>query len=458
MKKLFTILLLFVGFVQSAYAQEPYAVLSEDGKTLTFYYDNNKAAKNGMGVGPFAFVWNSEIENYEFNSTWDEHKYQISKVVFDASFSKCSSVTSTAYWFYGFGNLTDIEGIENLNTANVTDMRWMFHECTSLANLDLSNFNTAKVIDMESMFADCLKLATLDLSNFNTGNVKSMRSMFCRCSGLTNLDLSNFNTANVTDMQLMFSKCSGLKNLNVSNFNTANVTTMYWMFEDCSGLTSLDVSKFNTANVESMDGMFMGCSGLTNLDVSRFNTANVTGKFGMGYMFNGCSSLTSLDVSNFNTEKVTNLECMFWDCSSLTSLDVSNFNTANVTRMSFMFNGCSKLSTIYCNDTWNCEQSIWMFKDCEALKGAISYDSDKIDSHDSDMINATCANPTTGYFTAVTKGDANADNKITDEDVEVVANRLMLDKTDKFVFVGADSNGDKEVNVIDIVDIINKKK
>ncbi len=74
------------------------------------------------------------------------------------------------------------------------------------------------------------------------------------------------------------------------------------------------------------------------------------------------------------------------------------------------------------------------------------------------LYDVTYANPTTGFFTAVTEGDANGDNKITDEDVTVVANRLMHNMTDKYVFVGADSNGDKNVNVADIVDIINKKE
>ena len=237
---------------------------------------------------------------------------------------------------------------------------------------------------------------------------------------------------------------------------------MSMVFYGCSGLTSLDVSNFNTAQVTNMVSMFDGCSGLTSLDVSNFNTSKVKD---MRYVFEDCSSLTSLDVSNFNTENVEQMEGLFRNCTGLTSLDVSRFNTAKVKSMTGnpeyvpdgdkhgVFYGCSKLTTIYCNDAWSCERSQNLFTGCTALKGAISYNSS--------MTDVNYANPTTGYFTAVTEGDANADNKITDEDVEVVANRLMLDKTNttsKFVFAGADSNGDKEVNVVDIVDIINKKE
>ena len=44
--------------------------------------------------------------------------------------------------------------------------------------------------------------------------------LFYNCSSLTNLDLSNFNTQNVTKIQCMFYGCSSLTNLNLSNFNT----------------------------------------------------------------------------------------------------------------------------------------------------------------------------------------------------------------------------------------------
>ena len=50
MKKLFAFMLLLFGAVQGIYAQEPYAVLSDDNTTLTFYYDNKKKARDGMNI------------------------------------------------------------------------------------------------------------------------------------------------------------------------------------------------------------------------------------------------------------------------------------------------------------------------------------------------------------------------------------------------------------------------
>ena len=50
MKKLFVLMLLLIEAMQGIYAQEPYAVLSVDNTTQTFYYDTNKVANGYMKV------------------------------------------------------------------------------------------------------------------------------------------------------------------------------------------------------------------------------------------------------------------------------------------------------------------------------------------------------------------------------------------------------------------------
>ena len=185
-------------------------------------------------------------------------------------------------------------------------------------------------------------LENLDLSSFNTSNVTNMEYMFRNCSSLTSIDLKNFNTSKVTNMSYMFYECSSLINLDLSGFNTSSVTTMNDMFMLCESLMSLDLNGFNTSKVTNMKSMFYECSSLISLDLSGFNTSSVTT---MNDMFSWCSSLTSLDLSSFNTSKVTAMAGMFEGCSSLTSLDISSFNTSNVTNMRFMFSNCSKLQT-----------------------------------------------------------------------------------------------------------------
>ena len=55
-----------------------------------------------------------------------------------------------------------------------------------------------------------LIIKKLNLSNFNTNNVTDMSYMFTECSKLQELDLSNFNTNKVTDMSYMSHGCSSI--------------------------------------------------------------------------------------------------------------------------------------------------------------------------------------------------------------------------------------------------------
>ena len=92
------------------------------------------------------------------------------------------------------------------DTSNVTDMEWMFNNCSSLQTLDLSSFDTSNVTNMGRTFGFCSSLQTLDLSSFDTSNVTDMGSMFMGCNKLTSLDLSGWNTSNVTNMSSMFQR------------------------------------------------------------------------------------------------------------------------------------------------------------------------------------------------------------------------------------------------------------
>ena len=193
---------------------------------------------------------------------WLTQKEDIKKVVFDASFANARP-TSCYKWFYMCTSLTEIEGIENLNTEEVTNMGSMFSGCYDLTQLDLSNFDTQNVENMSDMFVSCLDLKSLNVSNFDTQKVKDMNDMFYHCPSLTSLDVSNFDTQNVEDMSYMFSSCEGLTSLDLSNFDTQKVTDMSDMFWDSSALTTIYVSdKFVTTKVSSGAKMFQGCTNL----------------------------------------------------------------------------------------------------------------------------------------------------------------------------------------------------
>ncbi len=234
------------------------------------------------------------------NSAWVKDKQTVATInknlgngtivhiVFDKSFSSYTP-TSLYYFFERLTKLETITGLEYLNTAKVTDMRYMFNNCSKLTSLDVTNFNTAKVTDMSYMFSSCKSLTSLDVTKFDTRNVTTMEGMFSSCSKLPSLDVTNFNTVNVKNMMKMFAGCKALTSLDVTNFNSENVTNMNRMFYNCSKLTSLDVSNFNTKKVTNMSFMFSYCSTLTTIYVNdKFVIDKVTNG---SYMFDNCTNL-----------------------------------------------------------------------------------------------------------------------------------------------------------------------
>ena len=225
-------------------------------------------------------------------------------IVFDKSFSSYTP-TSLYYFFERLTKLETITGLEYLNTAKVTDMRYMFNNCSKLTSLDVTNFNTAKVTDMSYMFSSCKSLTSLDVTKFDTRNVTTMEGMFSSCSKLPSLDVTNFNTVNVKNMMKMFAGCKALTSLDVTNFNSENVTNMNRMFYKCSKLTSLDVSNFNTKKVTNMSFMFSYCSTLTTIYVNdKFVIDKVTNG---SYMFDNCTNLKGFIDNKNNSDKTDHI-------------------------------------------------------------------------------------------------------------------------------------------------------
>ena len=169
------------GYFSRAIPRVKYA----DG-TLTFFLASketlgeNEYGIYGLGAKP-DWVWKNP------NVT------KVTKVVFDPAFANARPTNCYA-WFQGYVNLTSIEGIEYLNTSQVTDMHNMFSECSHLQTTDFSGFDTRKVKDMSYMFHNCGSLKSLDISNFNTSEVTDMRGMFESCIGLTSLDQYSVNS------------------------------------------------------------------------------------------------------------------------------------------------------------------------------------------------------------------------------------------------------------------------
>ena len=445
-------------------------------------YDNRPWVKYADGTLTFRCgykkIWGEN--EYALNSdenlpAWNTHKDNITQVVFEASFANARP-TSCYAWFQDFIKLKQIEGIENLNTENVTDMSDMFRFCSSLTSLDVTHFNTGNVTSMADMFSSCPRLAELDVTHFNTANVKDMSDMFASCSGLISLDVTNFNTANVTNMRYMFKGCFKLKEIYVSDkFVTDDVIDSKDMFLGCHSLSGdIDQNsvKVNDKTYAKTAGGYFRDKAYDNRPWVKYADGTLT--FRCGYKktlgeneyalnsgeekpawytlhddinlvvfeasfanarptscyawFQGFENLKQIEgIENLNTANVTDMSNMFKNCSNLAELDLTHFNTENVTNMWIMFDGCSALTTIYVSDefviTNITNKNYSLFYGCEKLKGAIKYNEGKT--------NYRFANYTTGYFTKLV--GKNGDEKIGAAGETLAMDNLVLEDSKDFV-------------------------
>ena len=401
---------------------EAYAVYTtEEGeRTLTFYYDTQKNSRTGS-------IYNVEYHN------WLGTASNMNRVVFDPSFADYRP-TSTSEWFLNMSNLLSIEGIEYLNTSEVTDMSSMFNNCGGqyflMKTLDLSHFNTAKVTNMQAMFANNSHLTTIIVGNgWTTDAVTNSANMFYGCTQLKGDQGTAYNVSKVDatyarldggtgspgyfshfkepyacymagNKSLTFyydnqrsSRAGTTYDLNTGNnrpgwtedysvasairtvafdqsFATALPATTAYWFADMAGLRT--ITGWENLNTQFVTDMSYMFSncGMPTLDLSSFNTFLTRD---MSYMFYRCRA-ASIDLSSFDTSSVTTMEGMFNWCFNLTRLDLDNFKTPNVEVMTSMFENCPYLNTICVGTNWSTAAvtaSDNMFYGCTRLVGGL---------------------------------------------------------------------------------------
>ena len=492
-------------------ATEAYACYTPSNKTLTFYYDTQRASRTGT--------------TYDLNTDnlpeWvNDHNAIVLKVVFDRLFANARP-TSTCGWFLDMQYLQTITDMNYLNTSEVTNMSSMFALCPKLTSLDLSSFNTSKVIDVTGMFNGCNGLTSLDLSSFNTSKVTYMTFMFYNCTNLRTIyvgdgwstaavglysdDIFNGCTSLVGGMGTTYDenhvdKAYAHIDGGPSNpgyftrdpnspeayacYTPSNTTLTFYYDTQRSSRTGTTYDLNTGANITGwesdgtnasvtkvvFDPSFAGARPTTTYDwfydmtnlqsitgMSYLNTSEVTN---MNWMFNSCSKLTSIDLSGFNTSKVTDMRFMFYNCTGLTSLDLSSFNTSNVTNMFNMFGGCSGLRTIYVGNGWSTAavtESSDMFFYCISLVGGqgTAYSSSNPRNKTYAHIDGGPSNP--GYFTAKNaglRGDVNGDGSVNISDVTALIDYLLSGNASGINLSGADCNQDSSVNISDVTALI----
>ena len=360
----------------------PFVEWNTTTNNLTFKYGNKPADVAGEYR---CFDINRQTEGHP---EWSEifNKPEVTTVVFDESF-KYFYPTSCREWFSPGYYLTNIEGLEYLNTNEVTDMSQMFKACYSLPNIDLTHFNTDKVTEMDHMFYLCQSLTTLDLSEFNTSRVATMYQMFMSCNSLQTVYVNcNFTTENCNDNDnQMFAQCAklagatacdgtsdiGTNRANYVNGYLTDIAYARWSddgktltfysnhdrqsgdfgvlhgeaaqspswFEDeneryATATRVVFDESFSNARPTSCDYWFVGFQSLEGIEgIEHLNTLETTS---MGGMFSGCVVKNTMNLSALNTSKVKNMSNMFYN-AQIPSVSLSGLDCSEVTDMEAMF-------------------------------------------------------------------------------------------------------------------------
>ncbi|EPM6861595.1 BspA family leucine-rich repeat surface protein [Enterococcus hirae] len=431
------------------------------------------------GTSPYTFDENTgvltigtgELSGYKESPWYANEKVDakaIKKIVLSG---KIVAPENARLLFSGNGdlkNVTEIEGLSQLDTSNVTSMDFMFSGMSSVTSLDVSGFDTSNVTDMHSMFSGMSSVTSLDVSGFDTSNVTKMYYMFSGMSNLTSLDVSNFNTSNVKDMDFMFKGMSSVTSLDLSVFDTSNVTTMKDMFADTplKKLILGDTFKFVngqgalTSAWKREDGKgkaytaedFMKNYGTGDLTAGTYVSA--TGWWGTSpYNFDKntgtltieAGELSGYEESPWNSDKVDikaikkivlsgkvvapeNANLLFTGSLSKGNLmnvteieGLSQLDTSNVTAMQSMFYGLSSVTSLDVSgfDTSNVTTMENMFYNISSVTSldVSSFDTSKVTTMRSMFKNTPLAKLTLGdHFKAIGDTGLSAPKALNDGD------------------------------------------
>lgn len=335
----------------------PFVEWNTTTNNLTFKYGNKPADIAGEYS---CFDINGQTEEHP---EWSEifNKPEVTTVVFDESF-KYFYPTSCREWFSTGYYLKNIEGLEYLNTNEVTDMSQMFKACYSLPNIDLTHFNTDKVTEMDQMFYACWSLTTLDLSEFNTSSVATMYQMFMSCNSLQTVYVNcNFTTENCNDNDnQMFAQCAklagatacdgtsdiGTNRANYVNGYLTDIAYARWS-DDGKTLTFYSNHDRQSGDFGVLHGEAAQSPSWLEDENERYATAtrvvfdesfSNARPTSCGYWFASFQSLEGIEgIEHLNTSETTSMEGMFYGCVVKNNMNLSAHNTSKVKNMSNMF-------------------------------------------------------------------------------------------------------------------------
>ncbi|TGD22550.1 BspA family leucine-rich repeat surface protein [Companilactobacillus suantsaicola] len=158
--------------------------------------------------------------------------------------NKVTAPKNSSYLFSDMPNLTAINNLSNFDTTTTENTEGMFKNDSSIESIDLSNNNLATIKNASHMFENNSSLKTVTYPTKGVNNASTMNKiqdtsyMFANCISLTDPDVSGWQTHYINNMTAMFKNDANITDLNLQgwleyakNINTGDSSLGQGMFD-----------------------------------------------------------------------------------------------------------------------------------------------------------------------------------------------------------------------------------
>ena len=154
--------------------------------------------------------------------------------------------------------------------------------------------NTSNVRNMSSLFDNAFITTMEGTENWDTSNCTNMNNMFYYCRNLTDISaMANWNTSNVTNMDALFSYAQTLKNIDaIGGWDVSNVTSMKNLCSNTNVNSAEFIRNWDTSNCTNMHQIFYNTGAITSIPY--INCINVDKDSYPVYSYSDNNNLTDL--------------------------------------------------------------------------------------------------------------------------------------------------------------------
>ena len=295
--------------------------------------------KDFTGQGSEWFSWDSETGTLKLSGKLPDTSYgngladlaEINK----SSIKKIEILSGTEAGvsicgaFGGLASLETIEGLDDLDIGSVTDMSYLFHDCSSLGSLDLTGLDIGTSVRTQGFFSGCSSLTSLVLPS----GFAVTEDMELENNGGIYLGWAADGSSAVI---------SG--NGTYAEFTSASegvyVRTLRW-YEYSSGVLTLSGQLPDTSEGSDLATL----AGVDRTAVRKIVISGAKAGTSLDSAFSGMTSLTEIEgLAQLDMTDVADMDDAFSGCSSLTSLDLSGVDMS--VSAQGIFSGCSLTSVI----------------------------------------------------------------------------------------------------------------